>query len=139
MSDFRTDSGAAGRRHADLAPELRLLAQSILDRLDPAVRFAAARATSGGQGGCRQVWCPVCAIAAVVTGEQHPLLTVVAEHGVALLDVIRAMVNAMDTGAGSEGGPVGPDPSPPPGPGPGRAPSPSGPGHYQHIRVTVED
>ena len=90
------------------------------------------------------MWCPVCAIAAVVTGEQHPLLTVVAEHSVALLDVIRAIVDAMDTGVGSEGdGPIGPepptDPSPPAGPGPGRGPNPAGPGHYQHIRVTVED
>ena len=57
-------------------PELRQLAQTILDRLDPAVRMAAARAASGSEGKCQQVWCPVCALAALVTGEQHPLLTV---------------------------------------------------------------
>ena len=61
--------------HTDIAPELRQLAQSILDRLDPAVRMAAARATSGSEGKCQQVWCPVCALAALVSGEQHPLLT----------------------------------------------------------------
>src|SRR5258708_15277049 len=31
---FRSDAGAAGRRHSDVAPELRQLAQTILDQLD---------------------------------------------------------------------------------------------------------
>ena len=72
--------------HSDLGPELRALAQSILDRIDPAVRAAAAAAAGAdGPGKCQQVWCPVCALAALVSGEQHPLLTVIAEHSVALL------------------------------------------------------
>jgi hypothetical protein len=73
---------------------LRRLAQLILDRLDPAVRAAATMATEGlgGSGRCQQVWCPVCALAAVANGEQHPLLTVIADHSVALLAVIRGMV-----------------------------------------------
>ena len=80
--------------HPDIGPELRQLAQTILDRLDPAVRVAAARAASSGEGPgkCQQVWCPVCALAALISGEQHPLLTVVADHSVALLTVIRAIV-----------------------------------------------
>ena len=79
--------------HPDLGPELRQLAQTILDRLDPAVRSAAAMAAASGDGPgkCQQVWCPVCALAALVSGEQHPLLTVIAEHSVALLTVIRAI------------------------------------------------
>ncbi|KAA0092417.1 hypothetical protein CIW49_29565 [Mycolicibacterium sp. P1-18] len=124
MSDF----------HADLAPELRQLAQTILSRLDPAVRMAAARATSGSEGRCQQVWCPVCALAALVSGEQHPLLNVIAEHSVALLSVVRAMADAVTDP------PAGPDtPSPRPGPKPDGDPPPSAPGHYQHIPVTVED
>ncbi|MEU0498378.1 hypothetical protein [Mycobacterium sp. NPDC006124] len=127
MSDF----------HADLAPELRQLAQTILDRLDPAVRAAAARATSGSPGQCQQVWCPVCALAALVSGEQHPMLNVIAEHSVALLSVVRAMTDAM---ADSAAGPTEPGPdAPAPRPEPDRDPPPSGPGHYQHIPVTVED
>ena len=61
--------------HADIGPELRKLAQRILDQIDPAVRLAAARAVGGGAGTgtCQQVWCPVCALAAVVTGDEHPL------------------------------------------------------------------
>ena len=80
--------------HSDLGPELRQLAQTILDRLDPAVRLAAARAAGRGDspGKCQQVWCPVCALAALASGEQHPLLTVIADHSVALLAVIRAII-----------------------------------------------
>lgn len=125
MSDF----------HTDIPPELRQLAQTILDRLDPAVRMAAARATSGSESKCQQVWCPVCALAALVSGEQHPLLSVIAEHSVALLSVVRAMTDAMETGSGTpapQARPRRPDDS-------DADPPPSGPGHYQHIPVTVED
>ena len=88
---------------------------------------AAAAAGADGPGKCQQVWCPVCALAALVSGEQHPLLTVIAEHSVALLTVVRAMVEDIEST-----------------PGPGRAPPPdgpppSGPSRYQHIPVTVEE
>lgn len=126
--------------HPDIGPELRQLAQAILDRLDPAVRSAATLAAGRGQGpgSCQQVWCPVCALAALVAGEQHPLLSVVAEHSVALLAVIRALVDEID----SDGGPDKPPPDGGPAPGPGSngdGPAPSGPGRYQHIPVTVEE
>lgn len=146
MTGDRTDSGAGGR-HTDVAPELWQLAQTILDRLDPAVRMAAARATTGREGSCQQVWCPVCALAALVTGEQHPMLTVIAEHSVALLAVVRAMADAMDTSGSATRpdtpepptSPSGPERSGPGGPEPDGDPPPSGPGRYQHIPVTVED
>jgi hypothetical protein len=135
-----TDGPAAGRRHPDLAPELRQLAQAVLDRLDPAVRFAAARAAKSGDGPgkCQQVWCPVCALAALVSGEQHPLLTVIADHSVSLLTVIRAIIEdtADAGGPGDDGPPEGPPP--PGGPGPNGQPPP-GPGRYQHIPVTVQE
>jgi len=122
--------------HPDIGPELRRLAQVILDRLDPAVRAAAAMATEtlSGPGRCQQVWCPVCALAAVVSGEQHPLLTVIADHSVALMAVIRTLTT---------------DPStqpPPPGEheaaGPSAGNGNSGPsaanGGYHDIPITVE-
>lgn len=34
----------------------------------------------------------MCALAALISGEQHPMLTVIAEHSVALMSVIQAMV-----------------------------------------------
>jgi hypothetical protein len=76
----------------------------------------------------------VCALAALVAGEQHPLLTVVAEHSVALLTVIRAMVENI------ERPPEPPEAPPPPDGGPGGdEPPPAAPGRYQHIPVTVEE
>jgi hypothetical protein len=125
--------------HPDIGPELRQLAQTILDRLDPAVRLAAARAAGSGDGPakCQQVWCPVCALAALVAGEQHPLLSVVAEHSVALLAVVRAIV---ENGVPPATPPEPPQTPPPPsGPPSGDEPPPAEPGRYQHIPVTVEE
>ena len=126
------------RPHSDIGPELRQLAQTILDRLDPAVRLAAARAAGSGDGPgkCQQVWCPVCALAALVSGEQHPLLTVIAEHSVALLAVVRAISSSQRTkrpDARAAGGRRHRRIAPP-----GRATA-AGPGRYQHIPVTVEE
>ncbi|MFV0495206.1 hypothetical protein [Mycobacterium sp.] len=85
--------------HPDLGAELRQLAQVILDGLDPSLRAAAAVASGAGAGKCQQVWCPVCALAAVVNGEQHPLVNVIADHSVALMELIRAMVDDTGTAA----------------------------------------
>jgi hypothetical protein len=128
--------------HADIGPELRQLAQTILDKLDPAVRLAAARAAGSGDGTpkCQQVWCPVCALAALAAGEQHPLLTVIAEHSVALLAVVRAIIDGTADAGQGPGFPEPPPEGPPPPHGPGGGqPPPAGPGRYQHIPVTVEE
>ena len=121
--------------HPDIGPELRKLAQSILDGIDPAVRLAASRALGdgAGTGKCQQVWCPVCALAAVVTGEEHPLLTVIAEHSVALLAVIRAIVEQVD---GSTPPPDGP---PSGGAEVDAAADAAATSRYQPITVTVEE
>ncbi|BBY09092.1 hypothetical protein [Mycobacterium noviomagense] len=123
--------------HPDIGPELRKLAQSILDGIDPAVRAAAARASGSGvgTGKCQQMWCPVCALAALVTGDQHPLLTVIADHSLALLTVIRAIIDDMDRSAPP------PTPGGPPGGGTGAAPAGEAPAtsRYQPIPVTVEE
>ncbi|MDT5171595.1 MAG: hypothetical protein QOD02_4949 [Mycobacterium sp.] len=119
--------------HPDIAPELRKLAHKILDQIDPAVRLAASRAVGGGAGTgkCQQVWCPVCALAAAVTGEEHPLLTVVAEHSVALLAVIRAIVEQVDR-------PATP-PDDPPGGGVETTDDVGPTSRYQPISVTVDE
>ncbi|HEY7051989.1 MAG TPA: hypothetical protein VH496_07615 [Mycobacterium sp.] len=109
--------------HPEIPPELRQLAQAIVDRLDPVVRAAAVVAAGRGDAPakCQQVWCPVCALAALAQGEQHPMLDVIAEHSVALLTVIRAI---LDTN-------TDPSPEPPPSPAPN--------GRYQTIPITVEE
>ena len=120
--------------HRDVGPELRKLAQAVLDGIDPGVRAAAARAWAGGPARCQQVWCPVCALAALVTGEQHPLLTVIADHSVSLLSVIRALLDDLEK--------PGDDPEHPP-PGGGGTSEPTGNGtaktRYQPITITVDD
>jgi hypothetical protein len=130
--------------HPEIGPELRRLAQAILDGIDPAVRTAAALTAGGGvgTGKCQQVWCPVCALAALATGDQHPLLTIIADHSIALLEVIRAIVDDIDRS---------PKPTPPPPPDgtPGGAQAESDSGtpesnadaktRYQPIAVTIEE
>lgn len=125
--------------HANLGPELRQLAQAILDRLDPAVRAAAAMAGDAmrGSGRCQQVWCPVCALAALISGEQHPMLTVIAEHSVALMSVIQAMVatESENDGHGADADAA------PPGDADDRAgqvPPPSSSVRFHHIPIVVE-
>jgi hypothetical protein len=123
--------------HGDLGAELRRLAQAVLDRLDPAVRAAALAAvrSSSGPGKCQQVWCPVCALAALVTGEQHPLLTLIAEHSVGLLAVVRMMID----GAAQTPDPDGAEPPTGAGAPPDHDGSPRGNGRYQPISVAVEE
>jgi hypothetical protein len=120
--------------HSDIGPELRKLAQAILNGIDPAVRAAASRVSGdgAGTGKCQQILCPVGALAAVVTGDEHPLLTVIAEHSVALLAVIRAMVEDLD---GSTPPPDGPPGGGVPAEPPAEAAAAS---QYQPIVVTVE-
>jgi hypothetical protein len=65
------------------------------------------------------------------------LLSVIAEHSVALLAVVRAMAEsagATETPQPPDAPPTGSGPS-----GPDDEPPPSGPGRYQHIPVTVEE
>lgn len=131
--------------HTDVGSELRRLAQAILDGIDPGVRAAATLANRGGPGKCQQVWCPVCALAAVVAGEQHPLVTVIANHSVALLEVIRAIVDDIDETAAPP-----PPETDPPGGGATTEPTPAnGNGsnsgnstaksRYQPIPVTLQE
>lgn len=126
--------------HTDVRPELRKLAQAILDGIDPAVRWRRRwLRVEVRTGKCQQVWCPLCALAALVTGEQHPLLTVIADHSLALLEVIRAIVDDIDRSAK-------PPPEGPPGGGQTGASggeNTNGEGsmksHYQAIPVTIEE
>ncbi|MFD6199643.1 hypothetical protein [Mycobacteroides salmoniphilum] len=126
--------------HPELGPELRALAASILDMLDPALRQAARAPGDGGvPGKCNQLFCPVCALAALVEGEHHPLLATIAEHSLALVMVVRAMLEA--EGQGGPDDPDGPDG------GPGREyqspfppPSPSSQSTgYQPIPVDIDE
>jgi len=119
--------------HGNISPELRQMAQIMLERLDPVIRSAAALAaarSSDTPGRCQQVWCPVCAVGALVTGEEHPLLAVVAEHSVGVLTMLRALLD------GAESGDSPAEADGPAAAGPGEARTQ---GRYQHIPITIED
>ncbi|WP_330232031.1 hypothetical protein OHA40_05825 [Nocardia sp. NBC_00508] len=98
---------AAADGAAEFAEELKLLAEAVLERVEPALRRVA-----DGQAewsGCD--WCPVCAAAALLRGEHHELLAAVAEHSTAIVTVLReALAGApvepvMPTDADREAGP----------------------------------
>jgi len=131
--------------HSDLGPELRQLAEAVLDRLDPALRAAVTMAGESlrGPGRCQQVWCPVCALAALASGEQHPMLNAIAEHSVALMAVVRAMVAEppSSTESSEMSPPVDADattagePAPPKAE---KAAPPTADGRYHRINIVVE-
>ncbi|MEU7632639.1 hypothetical protein AB0C34_22035 [Nocardia sp. NPDC049220] len=70
---------------AELVAELKLLAEAALERVEPVLRGAAEERTEWTS--CS--WCPVCAAAALVRGEHHEVLAAVAEHGTAIVTVLR--------------------------------------------------
>ncbi|MFI5781581.1 hypothetical protein [Nocardia sp. NPDC051570] len=77
-------------RHEDhlgeFAEELRLLAEAVLERVEPVLRRAAAEGRADWDG-CS--WCPICAAAALVRGEHHDVVAAIAENGTAIVTVLR--------------------------------------------------
>ncbi|MET8877833.1 hypothetical protein [Nocardia sp. NPDC004604] len=69
----------------EFVAELKLLAEAVLERVEPVLR----RAADGQPDWSSCSWCPVCAAAALVRGEHHDVLAVVADHGTAIVTVLR--------------------------------------------------
>ncbi|MDT5179417.1 MAG: hypothetical protein QOJ95_3615 [Mycobacterium sp.] len=108
-------------------PDLEALARQLAAILGPLATAAAgfASVSDGEPSKCQQVWCPLCAAVALASGEQHPLVTLVAEHASTLVTLLNAMA-APDEPTPTDGAlnDVG---------------SASPPGHYQPIPVTIQD
>lgn len=131
---------AVSSEHDALVGELRLLAEAVLDRVDRVVQqYAAAQQAGAAQdpqptdtgaagadapgadapgagapapsGGCD--WCPVCAIAALVRGESHELLTRLATQIAAIIALIRELLARYLPAPADPGGP---ESTPPPEP-----------------------
>ncbi|GAJ81150.1 hypothetical protein NBRGN_035_00540 [Nocardia brasiliensis NBRC 14402] len=77
--------GDPGDGLAEFAAELKLLAEAVLERVEPVLR----RAADGQVEWSSCDWCPVCAAAALVRGEHHEVLQSVADHGTAIVTVLR--------------------------------------------------
>ncbi|GGK66478.1 hypothetical protein [Nocardia camponoti] len=86
-SDHRSDQN---RGHhdgfAEFTDELKLLAEVLLARVEPVLRRTAADGDAE-LGGC--AWCPVCAAAALVRGEHHDVVAALADHGTAVVTILR--------------------------------------------------
>ncbi|MFZ2530524.1 MAG: hypothetical protein WAX14_23205 [Rhodococcus sp. (in: high G+C Gram-positive bacteria)] len=118
--------------HDALVTELVLLAEAVLDRVDRAVQqYAAAHqpdttgsdttgsdttgsdtvgAAAASSGGC--AWCPVCAIAALIQGEPHELLTRLAGQIAAIIALIRELLARYLPAAPGSGGSESTPPEP---------------------------
>ncbi|WP_233434448.1 hypothetical protein [Nocardia yamanashiensis] len=78
--------GPAEVNFAEFAEELRLLAEAVLERVEPVLR----RTASDGRANWDNCsWCPVCAAAAIVRGEHHDVVAAIADHGTAIVTVLR--------------------------------------------------
>ncbi|MFC8530630.1 hypothetical protein [Nocardia sp. NPDC057227] len=71
---------------AEFAAELKLLAEAVLERVEPVLRRTA---TTGRTDWESCSWCPVCAAAALLRGERHDVLAAIADHGTAIVTVLR--------------------------------------------------
>lgn len=89
-------------RAAHAVAELRLLAQALIAKLEPALRGMAQEQGSGPypHTGCE--WCPVCATVALLRGENHELLAFLAGHGAAAAALLRQYVEG--PGGGPQAG-----------------------------------
>jgi len=106
-------------------PDLESLARQLAAVLDPLAKAVVGIAASDSEPGkCQQVWCPVCAALALASGEQHPLVTLVAEHASSLLILLNAMASQDDGPASGNPPDIGPEPPT---------------GRYQPIPVTIRD
>ncbi|MGV9679398.1 hypothetical protein ACWDSJ_29320 [Nocardia sp. NPDC003482] len=81
-----TDQHRHEDQFAEFAEEMRLLAEAVLERVEPVLRAASAEGRTEWDS-CS--WCPVCAVAALVRGEHHDVVAALAEHGTAVVTVLR--------------------------------------------------
>ena len=110
----RDDAGRDGI--TEFAEELKLLAEAVLERIEPVFRRAAA---DGQPEWSSCSWCPVCAAAALIRGEQHDVLAAVADHGTAIVTVLREALAGVpvapvtpEHAAAQEGSAPGPEAGP---------------------------
>jgi hypothetical protein len=121
--------------HPTIGPEWQQAAKSVLSVIDPLLQAGAAAFKSAAEGAvpgkCTQAWCPLCGAAALASGEQHPLATMITGHGAALLTLLRAAASQdvpTTSDAGAEVAEVAED-----------DPPPHQAGRYEPIPVIIHD
>lgn len=114
--------------HTELVTELRALADTVLDQLDPILQKVAAGtgADTGDRSACSSCsWCPLCALAALIRGEQHDLVTLVAGQASTFLAALREALDAHERATTATSA--------------GDAPPPAPPTAFVPIAVTIKD
>jgi hypothetical protein len=66
---------------------------TVLARMEPALRRAATGEDQQEWASCS--WCPLCAAVALVRGEHHEVVATLAEHGTAMVTVLREALAGM--------------------------------------------
>lgn len=96
--------------HAGVGEELRTLALTALDRIDPVLdRLRSEPADAAEPGAQPCAVCPVCAVIAALRGERPELAVRLAEHASGLAAVLRA---ALEEGTPTSATAPAPEPSP---------------------------
>lgn len=80
--------------------ELRSLLSAVVSAVEPIL--GQLNPSDAPAGSC--TWCPVCALVALSRGEQHPLLAAVSIHGMALLAILRDVLEEAGQGHGAQHG-----------------------------------
>lgn len=115
--------------YEQLILQARDLVNAVLERMEPVLRRAASGIDQQDWNGCG--WCPICATVAMLRGEHHDLVSYLAEHGVAMVTIIREAI------AGVPVDPIMPEDDSSPGPRRAPADDLAPRGSYQPIPVTV--
>ncbi|MDZ7929528.1 MAG: hypothetical protein U5N21_05450 [Rhodococcus sp. (in: high G+C Gram-positive bacteria)] len=116
--------------HSELGADLLALADTVLTRLEPILRRVAETQQDRDQQGCS--WCPVCALAALVRGERHDLVELVASESAVVIALLRQLLADHTTPGSAHSAAQARTAPPSPGTaaesGPGRAGDSRGPG-----------
>lgn len=124
--------------------ELRLLLGAAIAAVEPLLGQLSP--PDAPESSC--TWCPVCALAALSRGEQHPLLAAISVHGAGLLAMLQDYLDkaagekaAGEKAANPEAATAGPSgaAAEPDGPGGEQTPQPARRPAFQRIDVHVAD
>ena len=126
--------------HSELGADLLALAETVLTRLEPILRRVAETQQDRDQQGCS--WCPVCALAALVRGERHDLVELVASESAVVIALLRQLLDDHTTSGATHSATQAPPAPSSPGtaaePGPGSAGAPSDPAEVADVSMDTK-
>ena len=126
--------------HSELGADLLALADTVLTRLEPIMRRVAETQQDRDQQGCS--WCPVCALAALVRGERHDLVELVASESAVVIALLRQLLADHTTSGAAHSAAQAQTTPPSPGTaaesGPGSAGTPADPAEVADVSIDTK-